>query len=155
LILIVYSLIIQYSGQGQNKSLGFITFIIFFAGIIWSCVTYSKQLNANVTFGNVFADGFKVTAAVAALMSLFSFILFNFISPELKDEAIRQMQTEMEKTKASDGQIEKSIEFTKSYFNVLIIGLQLLYLLVAGVIASVIGAAVARKNPHGPFEQQA
>lgn len=155
LVLIVYSLVIQYTGQGQNKSLGFITFIILMGGIIWSCISYANQNNANVTFGNVFAHGFKVTAGVAAIMAIFSYLLFNLISPDLKDEALRQMQTELQKSKASDEQIEKTIELTGKYFNVFTIGGQMLFFIIAGAIASLIGAAVAKKNPNGPFVQQA
>jgi hypothetical protein len=155
LILIVYSLIIQYTGQAQNKSLSFISFVVLIVGIIWSCINYAKQLNANVTYGNVFADGFKVTAAVTALICIFSYLLFNVISPELKEEALRQIQTSLEKSKVSDEQMEKTLGFMRENFTVTTVGTQMLLFLITGVVASLIGAAVAKKNPEGPFVQQA
>ena len=77
LILIVFSLIVQFMNMSQNKGLSAIGIILFFGGILWSCIFYSKQMNANVTFGNVFTDGFKTSAAVAAIMIVFTVISLN------------------------------------------------------------------------------
>jgi hypothetical protein len=81
LIMIVFTLILQYSGQGQNTALGLISFAIYMGGIIWGCTYYAKQMAGNVTFGNVFAHGFKMAAATTAIMVVLIFILFSFIFP--------------------------------------------------------------------------
>ena len=64
LVLIIYGLIIYFVDQMQHQELSYVQYAIFLAGIIWACISYSKQMNANVTFGNLFAHGFKTTAAV-------------------------------------------------------------------------------------------
>ena len=65
LILIFIGLIIYFTGQMENKALSYIQYVVFLGGIIWSCISFAKQMKGNVTFGNVFAHGFKTTALFA------------------------------------------------------------------------------------------
>ena len=155
LILIVFALTIQFLNLSQNKSLGGLQFVILIAGIIWSCISYAKQLDGNVTFGNVFSHGFKTSAAVTAIMVVYTIISIKFIFPEALDMAMREARTNMESKNMSDDQIETAINFTKKFFIPLTAGGILLVFLIAGVIGSLIGAATAKKNPEGPFVQQA
>jgi hypothetical protein len=67
------------------------------------------------------------------------------------DTARKQME---EKNQLSAEQIENGIAFAKKSFIIfLILGVIFLYLFF-GAIASLIGAAVAKKNPQSPFENQ-
>jgi hypothetical protein len=154
LILIVFSLAVQFLNLAQNKAVGALQFVILLGGIIWSCTSYAKQMDANVTFGNVFAHGFKVTAAITAIMVLFTIISLKFINPEMRDTALQQARTQLEEKNMSDDQIDQALTFTRKYFVVLTTGGSLFFFLVAGLISSLIGAAVAKKNPQGPFVQQ-
>ena len=88
LILIVFGLVIYFAGQMENKALSYIQYIIFLGGIIWSCISFAKQMNGNVTFGNVFAHGFKTTAFIAALMAVYTFLSVKFIFPDIVDKSI-------------------------------------------------------------------
>jgi hypothetical protein len=138
----------------QSKGLGSIGMLIFFAAIIWACINYANQLKGNLTYGNAFTHGFKTTAAVTAIMIVFTVVTVKFLFPESLDEALQQAESEMEKGNMSDDQIETGIAFTRKFFVPLAIGGVLLGYLVVGVIASLIGAAVAKKNPQSPFVQQ-
>src|SRR6266496_2379957 len=117
LLLIVFGLIIYFTGQMANKSISYLQYAILCIGIIWSCTSYAKQLNGNVTFGNVFGHGLKTTAVVAALLAVYTFIAVKFLVP-------------------------------------IAIGTILFMFAIVGAISSLIGAAVAKKNPQGPFVQQ-
>ena len=154
LILIVFSLVVQFMNMSQNKGLSAIGIILFFGGIIWSCIFYSKQMNANVTFGNVFTDGFKTSAAVAAIMIVFTVISLKLLFPESIDKALEEVQANMSKQNLSDDQIESGLNMTKKFFIPFAIGGAIIMYLLFGAIASLIGAAIAKKNPTGPFEQQ-
>ncbi len=154
LILIVFSLAIQFMNLTQNKAVGSLQFVILLAGIIWSCTSYAKQMNANVTFGNVFSHGFKVAAAITAIMVVYTIISLLFINPEMKEIALQQTRTQMEGKNMSDDQIDTALSITTKYFIPLAVGATLLSFLVTGLIAALIGAAVAKKNPQGPFVQQ-
>lgn len=154
LILIVFSLAIQFMNLTQNKAVSSLQFVILLAGIIWSCTSYAKQMNANVTFGNVFSHGFKVAAAVTAIMVVYTIISLMFINPEMKDLALQQARTQMEEKHLSDDQIDNALNLTTKYFIPFTVGSILLVFLIVGLIAALIGAAVAKKNPQGPFVQQ-
>ena len=84
LVLIVFGLILYFTNQYMNKGLSYIQYVILLGGIIWSCQTYAKQMNGNVTFGNVFAHGFKTTAFVAALIAVYTLVAVKFLFPEIK-----------------------------------------------------------------------
>ena len=66
------------------------------------------------------------------------------------------MTGEMEKSNSnlSDEQREKALEMTGKFFNISVIGGGLFMNIIVGAVASLIGAAIAKKNPQGPFVQQ-
>lgn len=155
LFLIVFSLIIQFLHLTKNRSLSSIQFIIFIGGIIWSAISFSKQMNSNVTFGNLFAHAFKTAAAVTAIMVIYTIISIKFISPEIIDIALQEARTGMEEKNMSDDQIDTAINFTRKFFVPMTTGAALLSYLLMGVIGALIGAAVAKKNPsQTPFAHQ-
>jgi hypothetical protein len=154
LILIVFSLGIQFLNLSRNKGFSSIQFLILIVGMIWSATLYSKQMNHNVTFGNAFAHAFKTTAAVTAIMVVYTIISIKFVSPETLDIAIQEARTQMEARNMSDEDIDRAINLTKRFFVPFTVGGIILFFLVVGLIGSLIGAAVAKKNPQDPFVQQ-
>ena len=155
LFLIVFALVIQFLNLSRNKGLSSLQFVILFAGIIWSAISFAKQMQGNVTFGNVFVHAFKTAAAVTAIMVVYTIISIKFISPEIVNQAMDEARTQMEAKNMSDDQIDTAINFTKKFFVPLTAGGVLLFFLLAGAVSALIGAAVAKKNPQeGPFVQQ-
>jgi len=155
LVLIVLSLIIQFLHLSKNKGFSSLQFIILMAGLIWSAISFSKQMDANVSFGSLFTHAFKTAAAVTAIMVVYTIISIKFISPEIIDTALQEARTGMEAKNLSDDQIDTAISFTRKFFLPLTIGGIILSFLIMGVIGAVIGAAVSKKNPRtGPFVQQ-
>lgn len=155
LILIVFSLIIQFLNLTKNKGFSSIQFIILIGGLIWSAVSFSRQMNANVTFGGLFTHAFKVAAAVTAIMVVYAIISIKFISPQTINMALEEARTGMEGKNMADDQVEAALAFTRKFFIPLTAGGILLSFLIMGVIGSLIGAAVSKKNPgQGPFVQQ-
>lgn len=154
LLLIIYSLVLQFLDLSRNKSLGSIGLLILAGGIIWSTMIQSKQLDGNVTFGNLFAHGFKVTATVTAIVVVFSVISLKFIFPEQADIALREARMDMESQNLSDDQIDQALSITKKFFIPFAIGGIVFIYLVVGVVGSLIGASIAKKNPRTPFDQQ-
>ncbi len=154
LICIVYGLILYFTGQMQNKALGWVQFIFLFGGIIWSCINYAKQMNGNVSFGNAFGHGFKVTAGIAAILAVYTFIAFKFIYPEMIDLSMDEARKNMEaKGNVSEDQIRQGIEIGRKFFILFAVAGVLIVTALIGAVAALIGAGVAKKNPN-PFEQQ-
>lgn len=154
LILIVFSLIIQFLNLSRNKGFSSVQFIILIGGIIWSGVSFAKQMQGNVSFGNIFSHAFKTAAAVTAIMVVYAIISIKFISPETMEIALQEARSGMEAKNMSDDQVDQALSFTRKFFVPLTAGGILLSFLIMGVIGSVISAAVAKKNPQAPFVQQ-
>ena len=154
LLLIVLSMIAYFTGQETASWNRWLGNIILCGGILWACITYGKQLNNNVTFGNVFAHGFKVSAIVTIFLILFSIIFF-LLFPEVKEKALEIARADMEKRgNISEEQIEQGIAITRKFFFVFTIGVLMFVYMIIGTIASLIGAAVTKKDPRPPFENQ-
>jgi hypothetical protein len=155
LILIVYSIVIYLVDGMQHPGLAYIQYIFFLGGIIWACISYSKQLNANVTFGNVFSHGFKTTAVITVIVLIYTILSFKVLFPEMIDKSIEITRQKMEATgKATDSQIEQQMTMMREHFTLFAVVGVVIGSAILGLISSLIGAAVARKKPQDPFGNQ-
>ncbi|HEX8331833.1 MAG TPA: DUF4199 domain-containing protein [Segetibacter sp.] len=154
LVLVATFLIFYFTGRSFEKdALSYIPSLLFVIILIFSIVQYSKANNHNVTFGSCFSYGFKATAIAALIMALFMFI-FLYTFPDYKEQFVAFMTEELEKSEAvDDEQKEKTVEMMAGFFTISAIGGSLIANIIVGAIASLIGAAVAKKNPQAPFNQ--
>jgi hypothetical protein len=148
LILVILALVIYFLDLKVNGPLQWIGYAIFIGGIIWSVMSFGKQVNHNATFGNYFAHGFKVAALVTAIMIIYV-IIFVVLFPEFKEKAIVEAKRSMQsKNNLTEEQINAGLEMTKKFFMVFLVGGTLVGYLFFGTIASLIGAAVTKKDPN-------
>ena len=153
---IVFNLIVYLTDQFTNKYKNWVSSSILLVVIIWACIHYAKQMNGDVTYGNVFAHGFKVTAGIAAIMSIYSYLSIKFIHPEIIDKTIEVTRAELEKNpQLNNDQIDKGINITRKFFVPFAIAAVLFGTAIVGLIGSLLGAAFARKNPITPFDKPA
>ena len=83
-----------------------------------------------------------------------SFPFFLFF-PDVKEKALEMARVEMEKGgRMSDDQIDQAIDMTRRFFYVFTIGVLMFAYMIVGTIASLIGAAITKKDPRPPFENQ-
>jgi hypothetical protein len=153
LVLIVLSVIVIITNQYQNQVWNIISIAVFVGGVVWACVSYSKQMDANVTFGNVFSHGFKASAAIAVLQALWLFLAISFFFPSMLDAIGDAQRVAMEKKGMSDDDIEKSMEMAAKFTKPMMIAGSAFMSLLIGAIASLIGAAIAKKNPNTSMPQ--
>jgi uncharacterized membrane protein len=153
LVLILISVAAFATGQNDSSWSQWGSTLLLCGGVIASCIIYANQMNHNVTFGNVFAHGFKTGAVVTCIVIVFT-VVFILLKPEIKEMAMEKARAEMEKNKnASEADIQKGVDIMKSFFYVITIGFILVMDLVISLISALIGAAVAKKNPNPtPFQ---
>jgi NADH:ubiquinone oxidoreductase subunit 6 (subunit J) len=154
LILIVFGIALYFGGQVGNQGLSSLQYIIIVGGIIWGCISYANQMNNNVTFGNVFAHGFKITAVVTVIIIIYTVIALKFLFPDMVNIILDKAREAMEQKKMTDEQMDNGLSMTKKFLVPFAIGSILVMFMIVGVISSLIGAAIAKKNPQGPFVQQ-
>lgn len=156
LVLIVYGIIIYFVDGMRHPELSYIQYALFLAGIIWACVSYSNQLNANVTFGNLFAHGFKTSVVIAVITLAYSILAFKVLFPDMVDKSIEMSRQKMEESgKMSDSQIDQQLTMMRDHFTLFaVIGI-IIGSAIIGAVSSLIGAAIAKKKPQDPFGNQA
>jgi NADH:ubiquinone oxidoreductase subunit 6 (subunit J) len=155
LILVVLDLIAGFANFKFATWFRWIPTLILVGSIIWACINYGSQLNNNVTFGNVFTHGFKTTAVIACIVTVFTVLSLLVIFPETKDIALDQARKQMEaKGNMPEETIDKAIEMTKKFFLPFAIAGAVFGTIIVGAIASLIGAGITKKNPPSPFEQK-
>ncbi len=147
LIMIIVSIAASFLDLQANGYFQWVGYGIFLIGVILSISQYGKQINYNSTFGNYFAHGFKTSALVSLMMIVF-LIVFMTIFPDFKEKALEVAKKDMADKKMSAEQMEQAINLTKKFFMVFLVGGALLGYLLFGAIASLIGAAVTKKDPH-------
>ena len=151
LILIVLALVIYFLDLNTTRGVEYISFAVLVIGVIWSINNYGNQIDHNPTFGNYFSHGFKVAALVTAIMIIYA-VIFLYIFPDVKEKGMDAARKSMEaRGNLSQEQINQSMEFTKKFFMVFIIAGTLIGYLIFGVVGSLIGAGITRKNPR-PIE---
>lgn len=156
LVLVLLDVTATLGNFKYEKWYSFIPSIILIGAIIWACISYANQMDNHVTFGNVFAHGFKTSAVVACIFFIYTLLAIFVLFPEMKEKALEMALTQLE----SQGNMpedakEKALQITDKLFVPIQVAGAVLGTLIIGVIASLIGAAVAKKNPVTPFGNQA
>ena len=154
LIVIIVSIVGYYTELSFTKWFGWLVNAIFFVAIIFACVHFAKQKDGYVTFGNVFLHGFKITAVITILLLVYTLLAMNVLFPEMKDKIFAMQEAEMEKQGLDADKIEMSMDFVKRNFTWIMVLFLIFGNLIIGCIASLIGAAVAKKKPINPLTQQ-
>ena len=151
-ISIAFSIIVYVFNLYEMSSINYISSGLVFAGLIYGGILYANQNNNNVTFGNVFAHGFKTTAVLIVISSVYTVLAFKVLFPDMLEKVLDISRKKMmENPKMTDEMIEQAMAMTKKYFIPFALGGSIIGTGILGAIGSVIGAAVAKKNPN-PFD---
>ena len=155
LIFIIYSLVGHVLNFDLESWFGWIATGIFIIAIIWSVVIYGNQMNNNVTFGNLFSHGFKVTAVVICITFVYTLLSVYVIFPDSIDRITRKgIETAIQQGKMTSDQAQQSSAMIKKITTVSLLAGSVVINAIIGALGSLIGAAVAKKNPQGPFGNQ-
>ena len=151
-ISIVLSVLIYVFNLYEITWLSWINYGILIGGLIYGAVLFSNQSDHNVSFGNIFAHGFKTTSVVIVITVLFTVLAIKFLFPDMVDKILEISRKQMEKNpQMTDEMIEQAVTMTKKFFLPFAIGGAIIGTGILGAIGSLIGAAVAKKNPN-PFQ---
>ena len=153
LILIIFTTAIQFMGLGQNKAMGWLSYLLLIVGLIIFINAYAKANDNQVTFGGLFTYGFKTTA-ITTLIVIICMVIFFLALPEFKEKILDAMRKGMEENgKLSDDQIDQFVAGFSKNFLLFTAGGALFFYLIFGAIGSLIGAAIAKKEPVNPLNQ--
>lgn len=151
LIVVVLGIAGYFTNLAFSGWYNWVVNIVMFVAIIIACVHFANQKEGYVTFGNVFSHGFKITMVVTIILLVYSVLSTTVLFPEIKEKAIEMQRTKMEEKGIAEDQIEVGMNFAKKYFMAFLIFGVIIGTLIFGAIASLIGAAVAKKKPVNPI----
>jgi hypothetical protein len=150
-ISIVFSIVIYVFNLYEMSALSYVNYAIFIGGLIYGAILYSNQNGHNVTFGNLFAHGFKTTAVVIVISSVYTLLAFKVLFPDMLEKVLDLSKKKMlENPKMTDEMVDQAMTMTRKFFIPFALGGAIIGTGVLGAIGSLIGAAVAKKNPN-PF----
>ena len=152
-VIIIYSLLLNFMGKGQDRALAWVAYLLYVAGLIMFINLYGNAKNNEVTFGNLFSYGFKTTA-IATLLIIVCLVVVVTVMPDFKQKILDGMRKGMEdQGKLDDEKIDQAVDMFSKNFMLIVIGGALFMYLLFGVIGSLIGAAVTKKKPVNPLDQ--
>ena len=71
---ILISIIVTVFNLYEVSWINYINYTITIGGLIYSCIMYANENNNNVTFGNIFAHGFKTDIPKLLSLGVISFL---------------------------------------------------------------------------------
>ena len=153
LIVIILGIAGYFTGLGFSTWYNWVVNAIMLAAIIIACVHFANQKQGFVTFGNVFLHGFKITAVIAIIVLVYTLLAFTVLFPDMKEKIFEMQQAQMEKRGLDDDKLEQGMTMMKKYFMIFLVLGVIFGTLIWGSIASLIGAAVAKKKKINPLDQ--
>lgn len=149
IVMVVLSTVLYVMNLSFKPGMQYVTYIPFLIGVILNAVAFSKANDANVTYGNVFGSGFKMSALVTIIILVWSFISM-MIFPEMATKGMELARQSMMEKNMSEEQIDKAMTFMESHFKLFMVIGVVFWTILFGAIFSLIGAAVAKKNGVRP-----
>jgi hypothetical protein len=139
LFLIQYFSGIPFGHTGIRwASIGIIVLVV-----ILSCFRYGK-LFEDASFGELFSNGFRTTAVTVVIFAIF-FIVFVQLFPDYKEKFVLEVVAAGPNA-ASTADREKDIAMLRDNFLVSALAGSLINYLVPGLLAALLGAALAKKK---------
>jgi len=150
--LIIYSVILYVLGQSFNKTLGYVSFVVMIAGIIWAQVSYKKQLGDVLSYGQGvgIATGLMLFAGIIG--AIYTYLLYTVIDPELYQQYLLFVEetttNQLINRGMSDEQISQAVAMGAKFQTpvIMAIGAIVTYV-ITGVIVGLITSIFIKKNP--------
>ncbi|MFD1140612.1 DUF4199 domain-containing protein [Larkinella insperata] len=146
-VFMVYTTIINLTGQFANQSLSWLSLPISVAIIVLAMREYRTLNGGFMSFGEGVSLGTLVSVISGLISITYNQIYTSFIDPTIRQQIMDNAREQLESRGMTDEQIDQAMEFTEKLQSP---GLQFLIgVLVAaffGVIISLIVAAFMRRN---------
>jgi hypothetical protein len=143
-VLILYSMVLTFTGLNTNRSLGGLSLLFLVVGLVFFVRRHGRDSGHQAGFGALFSYGFKATAVCTLVLIGFQW-LFYTVFPEYREQLLDITREEMVKQGVPEAQMGAALARMRDYFWAMTIGGALFSTLMAGAVGSLIGAGVTRK----------
>jgi hypothetical protein len=147
-VLIVYALTAEITHASQKEWFLGVWILIFAVGVIWGVVSYGAQMQGNVNFSTLMVHGLKLTAVVTCMYFIFSLLEMYVFFPHALDEIVKQGFAEAAKAGTIDQEkFAAHKDEARKVVAVMRLAGVVMGTMVAGLLASLVGCALAKKTP--------
>lgn len=129
----------------ENTIVNYIPIFLMFIGIFIADLQYRKLNDNAASVGELFGNGFKITAIITLIMIIWVAISFQ-IFPDAKERAIQAGVKSMEAQKYTAKEIEDGVKSMRDNFAIYNIFGVLFTYIIAGALSSFIAAIFLRKE---------
>lgn len=144
----IFSLITYVTNLYLNNAINWLVYIILCAGLVFTVKDRrDKDLGGYITFGQAFSAGFLFCVLFAVLSGLLTYIMMQFIAPDMVAEILKQTEQKMLDRGMSDDQVQTAMGYTRKFMTpVWMVLWAVFFTALFGVIFSLIVAAIFKKN---------
>jgi len=153
-VLVLVNVIFIIFDLTGNTKVSWIGSVINIGLLVYFILEFGKQHDHLKSFGELFSYGFKATALTTLILTAFM-VIYSFAFPGAADKAMEIAREQMStQPNLSDETIDSAVEMTRKFYFPILIGGTIFGTMLIGAIGSLIGAAVTKKNPSHPFQNQ-
>jgi len=147
IVITLYSVILYVAGQNANKSLGYISFLLYAIGIVLVQVYYrDHELNGSISYGQAVGFGVAVMLCAGIITALYSIIIYK-IDPSLIEQIKAMTEEQYLKSGMSEDQVETTMSVASKLMTPGILAISGLFSSVlVGTIISLISSIFVKKQ---------
>ncbi len=153
LTIVIYTLILQFTGIAQNKVAGWASFIFMTVAIsIGTKNLRDKFQSGYISYGRAVGSGILIVLSASVIQAFFIYAFYKYISPDALQDLFTNMEDAMMQNGSTDQQIEISMKMMRAYTGPLTLALSAIFgSTFWGLIISLINALFI-KNEKSIFE---
>jgi len=147
---IVFYWITNMSGV-PNKSLQWLGYVIYFAGLLVGTLQYRNKANGGyISFGEAYKVGILMSLIFAALSTI-NFVIFLQVHPEFPDKILEQSRIDMVNKGMTSDQMELGLKYARKFLSPgIMVVFGLVGQIIGGAILSLLSAGISSK-PKPPM----
>lgn len=153
LLIIILGIAGYFSGLGFSGWYNWVVNGVMIIALIIACIFYADQKGGYVTFGNVFMHGFITSIVITVILLVYTVLAFTVLFPDMKEKIFEMQVEQMEKRGMDSEKIEQGMSIARRFFWPFLIMGVIFGNLIFGCIASLLGAAFAKKKKVNPLDQ--
>jgi ABC-type branched-subunit amino acid transport system permease subunit len=144
----IFSVLLYVTNLYLNQTLNYLVYVILVAGLVFTVKDRrDKDLGGYISFGQAFNAGFLFCILFAILSAISSFLMMQFIAPDMVAEILKQTEKSLFDKGMSEEQVEMAMGYTKKFMTPAWMALfAILATAIFGAIFSLIVAAIFKKN---------
>lgn len=145
LAMIIYSMILNFSGVAYDSALQYFSYVILIAGVVYAVREFKNQNSGYLTLGQGMGAGTLTSAVAGVLASVFSWIYITFVDDSMMKKAFDAQRDALEERGMSEEQINQAMEMGQKFASFGFI-FAIIFFVIVGFIAALIAAAIMKKD---------